>query len=730
LAVVLSENSSPAVRAGLQDLFGGAICGVVSIVYCVSYAAFIFSGPLSPWLGYGIAATFISTTAGALVVALRSSLPFAIAGPDSSTSVVTATLVAAFVEWLVASGAIDHALEPTLLLMALSSALVGLLLCGLGLGRAGRAIRFVPHPVIGGFLGATGWLMVAGASQVMTGQRLAIANIDALFSTASLSKLTAGVGIAVSLYFGLRRFRNPLVMLGVILASVAAVHLALLVMGISIADAQAGGWLFKPETAVALELPWNFQELSRFPWQALPSLAGEIIAMMFVTVISVLLNTTGIEIETRLEADLEHELKAVGTANLLSAGLSGYVSCISLSRTTLNYGLGGRGRLSGLTVAAISAVAVAAGSDFLAYVPKFVVGGLLLFSGLYLLYRWLLDSCRYLSRVEYLLLVGTASLIVEWGFIAGVLIGIAVGLATFALSVSRVHPIKFSFDGTEYHSSLDRRPDELALLTEYGREIQGIFLHSYLFFGSANALYRQVKALLAKQKCSFLLFDFGLVTGIDSSATFSFIQIKQVADECGARIVLTRVTPVVENAFRDRFISEDLIVAPNLDHALESCENAIIKEHQAQDSESSTLREWFTEALAGAENADQLIQHCKRIEVLPGEVIVRQGDLANSMHFLLEGRVGIMVDTDGHPVRVRSLGPRTTIGEMGLIAGQPRSATMQAELVSVLYELSASAYERIKRENPALSHALLTYVIAVMAERLSFANRVIGVLQR
>src|SRR5262249_10479778 len=308
------------IDAGLRDLFGGAISGVVSIIYCVSYAAFIFSGPLAPWLGYGIGAAFIATTIGAFVVALRSSVPFSIAGPDSSTSVVTATLVAVFAQWLVANGATDHALEPTLILMALSSALVGLLLCGLGLGRAGRAIRFVPYPVIGGFLGATGWLMVSGASQVITDLRLAVANIHALLSPVSLSKLAAGAAIAVSVYFGLRFFRNPLALLGVILAGVAGAHLALLVMGISITDAQAGGWLFKPETAVALKLPWNLQELSRFPWQALPSVAGEIIAMMFVTVISVLLNTTGIELETRHEADLERELKAVGTDKLLSAG--------------------------------------------------------------------------------------------------------------------------------------------------------------------------------------------------------------------------------------------------------------------------------------------------------------------------------------------------------------------------------------------------------------------------
>jgi sulfate permease, SulP family len=719
------------IDSGLRDLFGGAVSGVVSVVYCVSYAALIFSGPLGPWLGYGVAATFISATVGAFVVALRSSLPFTIAGPDSSTSVVTATLVATFVGWAVANSATDHLLESALIVTALSSALVGILLCGLGLGRAGRAIRFVPYPVIGGFLGATGWLMVAGACQVITDQGLAVANSDALLSHASLSKLTAGAAIAVSLYFGLRYFRNPLVLLGLILGAVAAAHLTLLVMGISITDAQAGGWLFKPEAPVALKLPWNFQELSRFPWPALSSLAGDIIAVMFVTVIAVLLNTTGIELETGHEGDLERELNAVGSANLLSACLGGYVSCISLSRTTLNYSVGGRGRLSGLTVAAIMGLILVGGSGFLAYMPKFVVGGLLLYSGLYLLHRWLLDSWRYLSRVEYISLAGIALIILEWGFIAGVVIGIVIGCATFALSVSRVPAIKFSFDGSEYHSSLDRRPGELALLTEYGREIQGMFLHSYLFFGSANWLYRHVKALLAKQKCRFLLFDFRLITGIDSSATFSFAQIKRVADECGVRIVLTRLTRDVENVFRvSRFISDDIVVAPNLDGALESCENAIIRAHQTHDSEGSTLREWFTEALGGMENADQLIQHCRRIVVPPGEVIVREGDPANSMHFILEGRVGIMVNAGGPPVRVRSLGPHMTIGEMGLITRQPRSATMQAELTSVLYELSASDYERIKRDNPALSHALLIYIVAVLAERLSFANRIIGVLQR
>ena len=131
------------------------------------------------------------------------------------------------------------------------------------------------------------------------------------------------------------------------------------------------------------------------------------------------------------------------------------------------------------------------------------------------------------------------------------------------------------------------------------------------------------------------------------------------------------------------------------------------------------------------EYADMLAQRCKRIQFAPGDIIARQGERSDSMHFILEGRVAIIVDVgDGRTVRVRSLGRHTTIGEMGLITRRPRSATIQAESRSVLYELTAEAYDKIKREQPALGQALLSYVVAVMAERLSFANRAIGILRR
>ena len=58
------------VGARLQDVLAGTICGVLSTAYCLSYAALIFSGPLSQWLGYGIAVSFLSAAIGGLVAGI------------------------------------------------------------------------------------------------------------------------------------------------------------------------------------------------------------------------------------------------------------------------------------------------------------------------------------------------------------------------------------------------------------------------------------------------------------------------------------------------------------------------------------------------------------------------------------------------------------------------------------------------------------------------------------
>ena len=482
-----------------------------------------------------------------------------------------------------------------------------------------------------------------------------------------------------------------------------------------------------------MTLPWRPHELIRYPWYALPDLLANVIAVVFVTATSTLFNTTGIEVASQREANLERELNVTGLANILSGIFGGYTGCISVSRSLLNLSSGGTGRLSGLTVAAVSVLMLTVAPALLGYMPKFVLGGLLIYLGADQLHKWIVESRRRLSVVEYLSLLTIIVIIVQWGFVAGVLIGVIIGCTTFALSAARIDSIKYGFDGSEFRSSLDRSRDDQAVLSAHGGEIQGLNLQSYLFFGSANRLYQHVKALLVLHpECRFLVFDFKLVTGIDSSAAYSFAQIRRSAQERGIRLVLVHLPPAAEKALRSsEFISKEVSIIAELDHALEWCENEIIAQHHGLEREQASLRDWFTQILGTEHDATQLIRRCQRIEVDAGETIVSAGEAADSMHFILDGRVGIMIPADeGRTTRVRSLGRYTTIGEMGLVSHAPRNATIQAEVASVLYVLDADQFEIIKRNDPALSHKLLTYFVSVMAERLTFANRMIAVLRR
>ncbi|MBR0773931.1 SLC26A/SulP transporter family protein [Bradyrhizobium diazoefficiens] len=728
-----TSGLNPAIKRALYDILGGTAASALAITFGLSYALLIFGGPLSPYLSYGIAATFISTAVLATIIAAGSSLPFAVAGPDTSTAAVTSILAASLVERIQAADPSASLLSPVLIMLGVSTVLTGAVMCGLGLTRMGRAIRYVPYPVVGGFLGATGLLIVMGAIRVVTDQPLQLSTLPHFADVTTLAELGAACAIALVLYLAWHRSRSPFGLPVILIGGTLVAHLAFWIIGVSPDGARAMGWTFQPPPPATFMLPWNADDLARYPWAAMPDLLGNFVAVVFVTASSTLFNTTGIEVAAHREANLERELNVTGLANILTGLLAGYAGCVSISRSILNFTAGGRGRLSGLTTAAVALLMLAIAPALLGYTPKFVLGGLLIYLGADQLHRWIVESRRRLSKLEYLSLIAIIVIIVAWGFVPGILIGIVIGCATFAFSAARVESIKYSFDGSEYRSSLDRSRDDQDVLMAHGGKIQGLKLQSYLFFGSANRLYQHVKRLLEERPgCRYLLFDFKLVTGVDSSAAYSFAQIKRSAHDLGVELILVHLSAAAEKVLRSSdFIGEGVTVVAELDHALEWCENEIIAQHQELAQEEANLHGWFAGMLDSDRDADELIRRCQRLEVDAGEIIVQAGDLADSMHFILDGRVGVMVPAEeDRTTRVRSLGRYTTIGEMGLVSRAPRSATIQAEVDSVLYVLNTHQFEALKSEDPELSHKLLTYFVSVMAERLTFANRTIAVLRR
>jgi SulP family sulfate permease len=283
-----SISFGPRLRAALNDVLGGGAASVLTVSFGLSYSLLIFAGPLAPYLSYGVAVTFVSSAVLATVIALGSSLPFAIGGPESSTAAVTAILASSLVERMALADTTAPQLAPVLITLGLSTIVTGIVLCGFGVTRMGRAIRYVPSTVVGGFLGATGCLLIFGAIRVIAGQRLELATLDRFANMLTLSELAAACAMALVLYLTWHRSRSAFGLPVILIGGIVFAHVAFWFAGISLADAQAAGWTFESPPHVSLMLPWSLHEISRHPWYTLPDLLGNVIAVIFVTAISTL----------------------------------------------------------------------------------------------------------------------------------------------------------------------------------------------------------------------------------------------------------------------------------------------------------------------------------------------------------------------------------------------------------------------------------------------------------
>jgi hypothetical protein len=136
--------------------------------------------------------------------------------------------------------------------------------------------------------------------------------LDTLMSLAdpmTIYQLLAGAALALAIYLIWHRSRNPLALPAILISGIVA-HIVFALSGLSLEQVQALGWTFRSPPRATLTTPWHLSDIQNFPWEALPGLVGNLIAVIFVTAISTLFNTTGLEVATGREA--------ISSANSLS----------------------------------------------------------------------------------------------------------------------------------------------------------------------------------------------------------------------------------------------------------------------------------------------------------------------------------------------------------------------------------------------------------------------------
>lgn len=710
-----------------------AVTAAFTIIASGSFAALIFTGPLDHFVAQGIWLGLFTAVVAGLIVSCLSSLATSIAIPQDRVAPILA-LMAADIAARMGSASPEEKCLAVMGAIAATSLITGLALFLLGRLKLGNLIRYIPYPVTGGFLAGSGWLLVCGALRVMTGHPLKLANL-ALFTTGPvIIQWLPGMIFGGLLFFILRRLRHPLMMPLILFAAIGLFYLVLTATGMPLAAARAHGWLPVFPTGHTLVAFSSITAIQFAPWPLLGQEWSIVVIVLLTSVISILLTASALELVAEQEIDLNRELRASGIATFVAGAGGGMVGFHSLSLSRLVLSLGARSRWVGIGSALICGLGLFFGPSMASFVPQYVCGGLLFFLGLTFLWEWVYEARRTLTRVDYGVVLLILAVVGAVGYPEGVGVGVIAAMVMFIHNYSRVEVVTEAISGAELHSNVDRPMRDMRYLRAQGGEIFILRLQGFIFFGTADHLLDEVRLRAGDgtlPPLRFVIMDFRRVTGLDASAIFSLSKVKKMAGKQGFSPVMSHLSAEISSQLEKGGLNVQsdgsFKVQPDLDHALEWCENRVLAEREINAAPGPVhLAEQLRDAWPADMEPRQLIPYLERLEIPANKHLIHQSEQSDSLYFIESGRVTARLElANGNIVRLRNMGAGTVVGEVGLFLGGTRTASVVVEQPCTAYRLSAESLARMSRENPDLTLAFYRYLICLLAERLASNSRLL-----
>lgn len=725
------RNFQPSVL--LPSLSAGLINAIIIVSVEISLAALIFSGDLGQFLPRGIGMMLLGTVIVTTVIALTSSLVNMVGVPQDTPAALMALMCAGVAATL--KGQDPEAIYSTAVgAIMLGSLLTGILFIILGRFKLSGFARYVPYPVVGGFLAGTGYLLVKGAFSVLVDAPQELANLPLFFSPSVLWNWLPGILFGLALLLVLRRFSHFLILPSAVILAMLLFYVFLFVSGISVEQAGANGWLLGPFPAGGLYKFFTLENLGMVQWGAIFSNAETYATLFGLSIISLLLNASGLEVIYKQDVDLNRELISAGGANIIGGLLGFPVGYQTLGFSALPNRFGARSRLVGVFTGLFCGLALFVGASVISFFPKFLMGGMLFFLGISFLTEWLVDSYKLLPRMDYALIWVMLIIIDRIGFLQAIGAGIVISSLLFVISYGNVSVIKNVFSGASLHSRVERSQHLRNTLSEKGGQIYILTLQGFIFFGSIQRVLENVrKQMLVKgeDKMKFLIIDFREVKRLDSSAVFGVTRLKQLTESNGVTMVWSDLSDDVrERMERGGLMTnqdDNFAIQPTLDHALEFCEDIILAKEK-EENKVDFARSLLTSLKRSFIGIKRVQEYMQREEIKPGEYFIKQGDTSNDLFFIESGLVTVEFElANGHKMRLRSVKSGATLGEVTLYLGGLRSASVKAEKPSVVYRLSSKELKRMHKEDPSLAALLHEWIARTLAERLAENNRLIEV---
>jgi SulP family sulfate permease len=651
----------------------------------------------------------------------------------SAPSPAAAAFMAAVAADLLGSGLAPGRVPAIFVLTAL---VAGAFQLAVGSVRGGRLVKYLPYPVVAGYLTGAGLLILYIQIPRLLGVTGSVAPLAALLRPASWSPTSiavAGVTLLVAVLAPRVTRRIPATLVGI--AAGALVYRAFAA--------------FQPPL---LQLAGNPQLVGLLPGSGhlsalgagVSTLRGALLEDLRVALVPGLTLGVLVSIDTLKTCllvdsttgsrhDPDRELLGQGLANVASALAGGAPGTGIVSGSMVNVAGGATGKLSGFLAGLFALGALLLFGDLVAYLPVPALAAIVALMAVRMFQRNAFQLMRERrTALDFAVVVAVVATAMSGNLVAAAGVGVALSVGLYVREQARAPLVRRVALGDAVSSKRRRLDAERAVIAAHGAETALVELQGSLFFGTAEKVLRVLQPHLARRT---LILDLGRLPSVDVTGANALQTLAAGLGARGGRLVLCDLPGGVAGQRLAIYLGQLGLLGPphhvrvfsTADDALEWAEEELIARHlparRAPDAPPLALHEM--ELLAGlpSEAHEALRPHVTERAVGVGERLFSRGDVHHDLFFIRAGSVRITVPVGGGRAHaLATFGRGDFFGEIAFVDGNPRTADAVADAETHLYALTREGLASAAREHPAIEQLLHARLARALATRLRAAD--------
>ncbi len=712
------------------DLWGGLAAMLVALPSAIAFGVTIYASLGGSYAAFGALAGILGATALGLVASLAGGTKRLITAPCAPAAAV----LSAFAIQQIQQGTPD---ATVLILLAVMALMAGAMQLAFGFAGLGTLIKYMPYPVVSGYLSGVGLIIIGSQVPKFLGAPTGTALWQSLTHPALWQWQGIAVGIVtVAVMVLAPRFTK--VVPAAILALLAGIATY---FGLSLGDPSMLQLDKNPLVVGALTGGGSFTEGMAARWQglsgmelgAVKSLLVPALTLAVLLSIDTLKTCVVLDALTRSRHDSNRELIGQGLGNVTAGLIGGMPGAGTMGATLVNISSGAVSRMSGVIEGILALLTFLLLGKLVAWVPVAALAAILIVIGVRMIDRHSLQFLKFRHTIfDFVVILAVVTVALTVGLIPASGTGIVLAIVLFIREQIRGSIVRSKVYGNQSFSKQTRLREDMEILEEKGSQAVIFELQGSLFFGTASQLYAILEPEI--KACKYLLLDMRRVQTVDVTAAHMLEQVREMMAEKDGFLVFAHLPHNLPSGLDMKQYFDEMGIAPyksaarmfdELDAAQEWVENRIIKEAALERAEEQALNLHEVGVFKGRKESTLAALELRfdKRSAKAGEKIFARGDSGDELFLVRKGSVRIMLPLDNGKARhLGSFGRGDFFGEMAFLDGDARSADAIAFNDVELFVISRKTFDAIAEEHKKVALNLMEGLASVLASRLRYTN--------